>query len=256
MTRPIKANSVPEIKTARQLGRRQPVKPTLFVIFAREAYEAVILRRGPSAWYHVVRWNTQSDTFTPGAWLRGRIYAEKSDISPDGELLLCFMHQGRKLGTGYKDSWNAISRSPWLHALWLLPQGTTYGGGGRFTDNRSVVVRQYSVGATTEAHPDHPGFGLNIAFEPNYQSIPLHASSRELEEAYWSGRDQRGRLIYSIAGRLFVRQSDPTEDSCLADFSDCVPEPMPAPEFAMALLQPQRRDRIRRKRVAKAGKKL
>jgi hypothetical protein len=184
----------------------------------------------------------------------GGVYAERCDLSPDGQLLLCFMHQGRKLGTDSSDSWNAISRSPWLHALWLLPQGTTYGG-GRFTDNRSVVVRQYSVGATTETHPDHPGFGLNIAFEPKYQSIPLHASSREVEEAHWSGRDQRGRLIYSLAGRLFVRKSNPAEDRCLAHFSNRVPEPEPAPEFAMAQLPRQRRSSANSKRTPEASNK-
>jgi len=236
-------------------GPRQQSTPTLFVIFAQEANEAVIFRRGPSAWFHVICWDTLNDIFVPGAWFRGRIYTEKCDLSPDGELLLCFMHQGRKSKTNYSDSWNAISRSPWLHALWLLPQGTTYGGGGRFTDNRSVVVRQYSAAAATEAHSAHPGLGLNIAFEPNYQSIPLHASSREVEEAHWSGRDQRGRLIYSIGGRLFVKESNPTEDRCLADFSDCVPEPVPAPDFATEPLLPQKRDRIRGKRIAGARKK-
>jgi hypothetical protein len=234
---------------------RQRVRPTLFVIFAAEANAAVIFRRGPSAWFHVIRWDTLHDVFVSGAWFRGRIYAEKCDLSPNGELLLCFMHQGRKFRTDYSDSWSAISRSPWLHALWLWPQGTTYGGGGRFTDNRNVVVRQYSVAAATEAHPGHPGFGLNIAFEPDYQSIPLHASSGEVEEADWSGRDQTGRLIYSIAGRLFVKELSPTEDRCLADFSDCVPEPALAPEFAMVTLPPEKRDRSNRKRVAKTRKK-
>jgi len=98
------------------------IAPRLFVIFAREAHEAVIFRRGPSAWFHIIRWDTKSDTFYPGAWLKGRIYPEKCDLSPDGELLLSFIHQGRNLRTDYTDAWSSISRSPWLHALGLWPR--------------------------------------------------------------------------------------------------------------------------------------
>jgi hypothetical protein len=220
---------------------RQPVKPTLFVIFARDANVAVILRRGPSAWYHIIRWDTGRDTFLHGAWFKGRIYPEKCDLAPDGGLLLCFMHQGSRLRTDYTDSWNAISRCPWLEALWLLPQGTTFGGGGRFTDNQSVILRRYSH-FRTEPHPDHPGHNLTIDFEATPESVPEHVSSEEVEEADWSGRDQRGRLIYARGGLLFLREEFGDEDKCLADFSVCMPDPVPAPEVASApLLQLNRR---------------
>jgi hypothetical protein len=69
------------------------VPPRLFVIFAERAHEAVIFRRGPSRWHHVIRWNTKDDTFFRGAWFKGRIYPEKCDLSPDGDLLLYFAHQ-------------------------------------------------------------------------------------------------------------------------------------------------------------------
>jgi hypothetical protein len=68
--------------------------PRLFVIFANAANEAVIFRRGPAQWYHLIRWDTRNDEFHPGAWIRGRIYPERCDLSPDGELLLYFVHQG------------------------------------------------------------------------------------------------------------------------------------------------------------------
>jgi len=236
-------------------GSRQPVKPTLFVIFAKDANEAVIFRRGPSAWFHLIRWNALDDSFEHGAWFKGRIYPERCDLSPNGELLLCFLHQGRKFRTSYKDSWNAISRSPWLHALWLLPQGTTYGGGGRFTDDRSAVLR-HVPGVPTIPHPNHPGVGLTISFEPHYDPIPLHCSSDEVDGSDWSGRDQRGRLIYASGGRLFLREADSAEDTCLADFSGSVPEPTKAPEFAMAPLSPQRRKRNGSRRASKSSKKL
>lgn len=201
--------------------------PRLFVIFAAEASEAVIFRRGPSQWYHVIRWNTASDEFVPGAWIRGRIYPERCDLSPNGELLLYFVHQGRKCGTGYTDSWNAVSRSPWLDALGLWPQGTTYGGGGRFTDNRSAILRCCPV----KAHPEHSGLGLNITFGGFGARLPDHASTSEVEHAEWSGRDQTGRLVYARDGRLMHRLTS-SPDICLADLNNRAPDPQPAPEWA------------------------
>ncbi|CCD85333.1 protein of unknown function [Bradyrhizobium sp. ORS 285] len=202
------------------------------MIFAREAHEAVIFRRGPSAWFHVIRWNTKTDQFYPGAWLKGRIYPEKCDLSPDGELLLSFIHQGRNLRTGYTDAWSAISRTPWLHALGLWPQGTTYGGGGRFTDNRSAVLRFYPVAA----HPDHLGAGLDISFIASDTSFarendlaPLHCSTSEIAGVEWTGRDQRGRLIYTAHGKLICAATKTRDEICLADFNNLVPDPQPPP---------------------------
>src|ERR1700722_14354273 len=213
--------------------RKRNIASRLFIIFAAEAREAVIFRRGPSSWFHIIRWDTKKDKFYPGAWIRGRIYPERCDLSPNGELLLTFVYQGRKHREGYKASWTAISRSPWLQAIGLWPQGTTYGGGGRFTNNRSAILRFYPV----EPHPSHPGAGLNISFPANDTSfirkmdlVPLHRSTNEREGAEWTGRDQRGRLIYTLDGKLMCVGKKTKETICLADFNDLVPDPQPAPE--------------------------
>ena len=79
------------------------------------------------------------DRFVHGAWFKGRIYEEKCDVSPDGRLLLFFVHQGSRAGTQFTHAWTAISRVPWLQALVVWPQATTYSGGGRFIDNRSLA---------------------------------------------------------------------------------------------------------------------
>lgn len=230
----------------------QKSKPKLFVLFASQAHEAIIFRRGPSAWFHLIRWNTDQDTFFHGAWFKGRIYPERCDLSPDGELLLCFMHKGSKLGTDYKDSWLAISRSPWLHALWLWPQGTTYAGGGRFTDDRSVVLRHIPW-IPTDAHPKHRGVGLDISFTQDPGWNPFHASSEEVEGADWSGRDHRNRLVFAIGGRLMLREAGQVEDRCLGDFTEDLPEPARAPEEAFVPLQPRKPRRSRSKRPARPG---
>ncbi len=188
---------------------------------ARDAPVAVVFRRGPSSWAQLALWNTESDLFTPGAWLRGRIYDEKCDLSPDGQLLVYAAFQGGRLRTSYTQSWTAVSRPPWMHALVVWPMGTTYGGGGRFVENRRLVLR-----GACEAHPEHPLHGVEVA--PG--EAPYHRSSDEVDGAQWSGRDQRNRLVFASSGRIFARTGG--QDVELADFTAQSPDPQPPPEWA------------------------
>jgi hypothetical protein len=197
----------------------------LFVIPAREAPLAIILRRGPSRWYHLIRWQTQRDTFEHGAWLRGRIYEEKCDLSPDGSLFVYFCHGGA-YRPDYTDSWTAVSRAPWLYALGLWPSGTTYGGGGRFLDNRTLTLHSHMPVAT---HPDHPATGLHIVTG----DAEYHRSTDDVEGAQWCGHDQQGHLVYCRAGKLFRRRTGRNEkDAEIADFNALRPDPRPAPDWA------------------------
>jgi hypothetical protein len=56
-------------KVARAVKRKPPCR--LFVFHAREKPVALILRRGPARWYHLIAWRTDTDTFEHGAWFRG-----------------------------------------------------------------------------------------------------------------------------------------------------------------------------------------
>jgi hypothetical protein len=110
----------------------------LDIIFARDVARAVILRVGPSKHTRMILWDTRHDTFTDGQWVKHRIYADRSRVSPDGRhFVYCGFRglrpDGRALG-GY----TAISRPPWFTALWFHAQGDTWGGGGTFVDNRHV----------------------------------------------------------------------------------------------------------------------
>ena len=70
--------------------RPEPVPARLHVILAREAAKAVVFRRGPSDQVCTLGWDLETDTFTMGQWLKGRIYEYRSDLSPDGELMIYF----------------------------------------------------------------------------------------------------------------------------------------------------------------------
>jgi len=56
--------------------------PRLFVIAASAADEAVIFRKGPADWCHVIRWNTADDSFHAGAWIK----AQKVELT-DGKVV-------------------------------------------------------------------------------------------------------------------------------------------------------------------------
>ena len=203
-------------------------EPKLTVIFARRKPRGIILRRGPSDWYHLISWNTAKDTFEHGAWFKGRIYEDKCDLSPDGELFLYFALKG-DWQSSYMGSWTAISRPPWLSALTLWPQGDTWGGGGCFQDDRQLSLR--GVGAT---HPDHPLNGLEIV-EGNCNK---ESPRPDIPEAEWSGYDHSGYEVFTCKGRLYRRL--PNGDKELANFIDLEPSPQEAPQWARAPLPPLR----------------
>lgn len=207
-----------------------PPAPRLFVIMAKHAHVAVVIRRGPSSWAQLTLWNTDRDEFTEGAWFHGRIFAEKCDLSPNGELFVYAAYKGSRFQTPYTDSWTAVSRPPWLHALALWPMGTTYGGGGRFVDDRRLLLR--GAGA---AHPDHPAHGLEIV----EGHAELHRSTNEVEGADWTGRDHRNRLVHATQGSIFVRVG--TNDVRLADFAEQRPHPSEPPAWATSPLAARRR---------------
>ncbi|WP_442511347.1 hypothetical protein SH528x_003021 [Novipirellula sp. SH528] len=194
----------------------------LFVIQATGAPTAVIFRRGPSRWYHIIQWDTQTDAFTHGSWIKGRIYEDKCDLSPDGNLLIYFVFKGSHFHTSFTDAWTAISRVPFLQALTLWPQGTTYGGGGRFITNRTLALR----GVLDSPHEEFPLHGLQVVDA----DTPLHPRGDIVPDSDWSGIDHGGRTVFSRGHCLYARLDG--NDTLLADFSALQPDPRPAPEHA------------------------
>jgi hypothetical protein len=106
----------------------------LHVLLARDAHTGVVIRRGPSKQVATIGWNRDSDEFTMGQWLKGRIYERRSDLSPDGKHLIYFAMNG-KWDSETKGSWTAISLAPYMKAIGLWAKGDCWHGGGLFVDN-------------------------------------------------------------------------------------------------------------------------
>jgi len=71
-----------------------------------------------------------------GQWLKGPIYENRCDLSPDGRYFIYFAYDGRP-HREHGPSWTAVSRAPWLKAIALYSKGSTWGGGGYFTGART-----------------------------------------------------------------------------------------------------------------------
>lgn len=119
----------------------QAPAPRLYGIAATCAPVVAVLRRGPSAWCHVGRWDVEQGTYEGGAWLHGRLYPQRCDVSPDGRWLLYFAHDASaSWGLGW--TYVAISRLPWLYALAAWGTAGTWSRGAHFVDDPSVRLAE------------------------------------------------------------------------------------------------------------------
>jgi hypothetical protein len=164
--------------------------PRLALLRAARRPIAVILRRGPSKWVEVLRWDFRTDSFERGHWFHGRIYGRRSDLSPDGELMVYFANQFNrdsvKPESAYTYAWTAVSRVPWLTALALWPKGDCWAGGGLFTDTRALWLNHTPDDATP--HPAHMPRGLHVTPDPDAGGEDEPIYSRRLERDGWAHR--------------------------------------------------------------------
>ncbi|TJY55564.1 hypothetical protein E4T66_20865 [Sinimarinibacterium sp. CAU 1509] len=115
--------------------------PRLYCIPATSAPVVAVFRRGPSDWSHVGRWWIDTGEYEAGAWLHGRLFPRRSDVSPDGRYLCYFAHAPGAHAPGtakphanwpHGDAYIAISRLPWLKALHAFATDGTWTRGYHF----------------------------------------------------------------------------------------------------------------------------
>jgi len=126
--------------------------PRLYVIVATKAPVALVFRRGPSDWWHLLKWNLDDGSLGPGVWVKKKLFPRRCDLSPDGALM-CFCLAGGfpprasptivdeyypSGATGAHRVFGGISRVPWLHPLKQWEESGTWGRGWSFADNPEV----------------------------------------------------------------------------------------------------------------------
>jgi hypothetical protein len=103
--------------------------PRIYCIAATRAPVVLVFRRGPTVWWHLMRWRVDDGVVDPGAWVHKRLYPRRCDLSPDGEMLLYFIAGMFK---GYRRVYAGVSRVPWLHPLVQWMEFDTFGRGSCF----------------------------------------------------------------------------------------------------------------------------
>ncbi|MEZ5912626.1 MAG: hypothetical protein R3D84_10750 [Paracoccaceae bacterium] len=140
--------------------------PRLFVLTATDSPWAVILRRGPARRVATIGWNRHTGAFLDGQWLNGRIYEHRCDLSPDGRHMVVFAGTGRRW-------WTAVSRAPWLTAIYCEPQADTWGGGGAFTAEGHLWL---GGGATDRLPKELAGAANRAAYPPSTDGFHMGAT--------------------------------------------------------------------------------
>lgn len=95
-----------------------------------------MFRRGPSKYFQLYVWNRGKDSFKRFGVFNGKLYPERSDISPDGKHFLYFAMAGSAWAvpaTG--GTWTALAEVGKMSAKALWGMGHTWGGGGVFLSN-------------------------------------------------------------------------------------------------------------------------
>jgi len=129
--------------------------------------------------YQQLVWDLNSDTVTPGQWLKGRVHTGRCDVSPDGRYLVLtatnyanqYRPQEHVLSHPHlANGWTAISRPPYFTALALWFTGDGYSGGGVWASNRTLDLAWGST--LTEAVRPNPS--LTIRKLHSRRNEPLH----------------------------------------------------------------------------------
>jgi hypothetical protein len=110
------------------MPRRVPGR--LHLLPARAAPVVAILRRKPTDWSHVIRWNVSTDELTHGPWFQGKFYPLRCDVSFDGHWMV-YLLMGEKAHT-----WSGICQFPKLSRVCDAEgNGSWFGGGYWSTEN-------------------------------------------------------------------------------------------------------------------------
>jgi hypothetical protein len=113
-----------------------PAPARLTILLARSADMGVILRRGPSKWVRMIRWDTKGDLFVPGQWLHATVSEFDLDLSADGDKLIYFAAAHRPWAE--HPIWTAVSRPPYFTALAFWPYSHGWDPGGRFLEAHTI----------------------------------------------------------------------------------------------------------------------
>ena len=114
-----------------------PINARLHLLRAHDAPVIVVIRRGPSKLFHVIKWNTEKDKLDCGSWFSGKLYPMRCDVSFDGKWMV-YLAMGDN-----GETWNGCCALPFLKTYL---EGDNYGawnGGGFWRDAKTLMLNRW-----------------------------------------------------------------------------------------------------------------
>ena len=185
------------------------VGPRIFCIPALRAPVQAVITRGPSVWCHLGRWDLDRTAYEPGSWLRGTIYPQRCDLSPDGRWFAYFaLKASAEWVPGA--TYIAISRLPWLTALLAWGTDGTWTRGVQFDEDREVW--EVSAPDVGDPAPVRERFGLRI---PRMHAFAVERRRGWTETPDTPPRDPRDVWDEWRRGRIAMQKPRPGSDGSI-----------------------------------------
>ena len=105
----------------------------IHLLSAKECPLAAVLWRTSAKTFHVMTWNTETDSIQHGSWFKGKLYPLECDISFDGGWMVYFARGA----TG--QDWTGVCQLPWLKTIWDVT-GPAFDGGGYWRSRDELVL--------------------------------------------------------------------------------------------------------------------
>lgn len=143
----------------------KPADPArIHLLPAKASPYVLVIRRKPSKCFHVIRWNTKTDTLEHGSWFNGKLFPKRCDISFDGQWMI-YLAMGAS-----GDTWNGICRLPYLRTVVEGPNMGTWNGGGYWQDRQTLLLNQWQPAKGSvpfkiaELQPEFGGEDLGVLY--------------------------------------------------------------------------------------------
>jgi len=216
---------------------------TTYVLPASASPLALVIRRGPSKWWHFLLWDRDSGVVTPGSWFHGLIYPWCCDLSPKGDWMLILAYRA----TNTPPAWTALCTPPSVSAQVFWPLEHPKVGGGFFDDRLQVAWLNLAMSDSEgEVRGRHPWeFGFQESDETTFYGGADERMNRDGWKSIkptpgesgvrWrkASPKRNGELIASFAGSAADLQSRPErffEPGALRySYVPAGPENVPAP---------------------------
>lgn len=131
---------------------RRSARTTLYVLPATASPQVLVIRRGPSKWWHFLLWDRDTGLVTPGSWFHGLVYPGRCDLAPKGDWMVLLAYRG----TRPPYAWTALCQPPNVQALVFWPQETVALGGGFFDARSPILWLNHVIAEEPEVREPHP----------------------------------------------------------------------------------------------------